>query len=48
MLKRKIYFDKNAEKEFRKLSEEVQLKFDAYVELLKREGRLEYPEARKI
>jgi len=47
-MKKKIYLDKNAEKELRKFSENVQIKVEAYLRLLAEEGRLEFPESKKI
>lgn len=40
--------DKNAEKELRAFGEEVQLEFEAYFKILELEGKLGFPQARKI
>src|SRR3989344_753443 len=47
-MKKNIYFDKNAEKELREFSEEVQLEFEAYFKILELEGKLNFPSARKV
>lgn len=47
-MKKNIFVDKNAEKELRDFSEGVQLAFEAYFEILKFEGKLDFPQARKI
>lgn len=47
-MKKNVYLDKNAEKEFLGFSEEVQLMFKAYFEVLKFEGKLDFPQAKKI
>lgn len=47
-MRKNIFVDKNAEKELRKFSEEVQLEFEAYFKILEIEGKLEPPHAKKI
>lgn len=47
-MRKEILYDKNALKELRDLKEEVQEEFGAYVQTLHQEGKLEFPEARKI
>lgn len=47
-MKKNVYLDKNAEKELRKFSEEVQLEFEAYFKILELEGILDFPQARKV
>ncbi|MBL7159772.1 type II toxin-antitoxin system RelE/ParE family toxin [Candidatus Microgenomates bacterium] len=47
-MKKKIYYDKNATKEFKDFRREVQREFQAHIEILGRKGRLEFPEAKKI
>ena len=47
-MRKEIFYDKNALKDLRELSDEVQREFQAYIALLALEGKLEFPEARKI
>ena len=47
-MKKNIFLDKNAEKELRDFSEEVQLEFEAYIKILGLEGKLDFPHAKKI
>ena len=47
-MKKNIFVDKNAEKELRDFSEEVQLEFEAYFKILELEGKLDFPSARKV
>ena len=47
-MKKNIFVDKNAEKELREFSEEVQLAFEAYFKILELEGKLDFPQAKKI
>lgn len=47
-MEKKIYIDKNAEKELRKFSKKVQDEFEGYFKILKEEGQLDFPEAKKI
>ena len=47
-MKKKVYLDKNAEKELLDFSEGLQLEFEAYFKILKLEGKLELPQARKV
>lgn len=47
-MRKEIVYDKNALRELQEFSREVQKEFQAYIMLLSSEGRLEFPEARKI
>jgi len=47
-MKKNIFVDKNAQKELREFSEEVQLEFEAYFKILEHEGKLELPHAKKV
>lgn len=47
-MRKNIFVDKNAQKELREFSEEVQLEFEAYFKILEIEGKLELPHAKKI
>ncbi len=47
-MSKNIFMDKNAEKELRAFGEEVQLEFEAYFKILELEGKLGFPQARKI
>lgn len=47
-MKKHIFLDKNAQKELRKFSKEVQLEFEAYFKILEIEGKLEFPSAKKV
>jgi phage-related protein len=47
-MRKEILYDKNALKELRALKKEIQEEFIAYISILKEEGYLEYPEARKV
>lgn len=47
-MKKEIIYDYNARKEFDEFTPEVQDDFVAYIETLEQEGRLDFPEARKI
>src|SRR3989344_1476067 len=47
-MKKNIFVDKNAEKELRGFSEDVQLEFEAYFKILELEGKLDFPSARKV
>ena len=47
-MKKSIFVDKNAEKELRDFSEEVQLEFEAYFKILELEGKLDFPHAKKV
>jgi len=42
-MKKKIFLDKNAERELRQFGEEVQLEFEAYFKILELEGKLDFP-----
>ncbi|HEX9722379.1 MAG TPA: type II toxin-antitoxin system RelE/ParE family toxin [Candidatus Paceibacterota bacterium] len=45
---KEIFYDKNALKELHKFREEVQEEFQTYIRVLRQEGKLEFPEARKV
>jgi phage-related protein len=45
---KEILYDKNALKELRDFNQEVREEFQAYIKTLCQEGKLEFPEARKI
>ena len=47
-MKKNIFLEKNAERELRDFSEEVQLEFEAYIKILGLEGKLDFPHAKKI
>lgn len=47
-MEKKVYIDGNAERELRKLTEDAQEKFEAYFIILRKEGKLGFPDARKI
>ena len=47
-MKKEIFFDTNALKELQELNSEVQKEFQAYIVILSLEGKLEFPEARKV
>lgn len=47
-MRKEVFYDKNALKELQGLNNEVQKEFQAYIAILASEGRLEFPEARKI
>ena len=47
-MEKKVYLDKNADKELHQFTQEVQIEFEAYFEILRREGKLDFPESRKI
>ena len=47
-MKKVIIYDQNATKEFNDFTPEVQDDFVAYIDTLEQEGRLDFPEARKI
>ncbi|OGH18605.1 MAG: hypothetical protein A2868_02470 [Candidatus Levybacteria bacterium RIFCSPHIGHO2_01_FULL_40_15b] len=47
-MKKNIFVDRNAEKELREFSEEVQLEFEAYFKILEFEGKLDFPQVKKI
>lgn len=47
-MKKNVFIDKKAQKELLDFSEEVQLAFKAYFEVLKFEGKLDFPQAKKI
>lgn len=45
---KEIFYDKNALKELCQFSDEIQKDFQAYIAILASEGRLEFPDARKV
>lgn len=47
-MRKEILYDKNAAKELSGFKEEVQEQFESYIEVLVEEGKLEFPEARKV
>src|SRR3990167_8593678 len=47
-MKKNLFVDKNAQKELREFSEDVQLEFEAYFKILEQEGKLDFPQARKV
>ncbi len=47
-MKKKVFLDRNAKKELDHFSENVKVEFEAYFEILKNEGRLTLPEAKKV
>lgn len=47
-MKKNIIIDYNARKEFDQFSEDIRDGFSAYVETLEKEGRLDFPDARKV
>jgi len=47
-MKKKVYIDKKAEKELLKFSEDVQDGFYTYFKILREEGKLGFPDARKV
>lgn len=47
-MKKNILLDKNAREELKDFSEEVQLEFEAYFKILQLEGKLAFPQAKKV
>ncbi len=47
-MKKSIIFDARAVKELEKFERDAQLAFQSYITILSSEGRLEFPDARKI
>lgn len=47
-IKKKVYIDKNAEKELLRFSKDIQDGFYTYFKILRKEGKLDFPEARKV
>lgn len=47
-MKKEIFYDKNALKELQDFPKEIQKDFQAYIAILASEGRLEFPESRKV
>ena len=47
-MKKNIFVYKNAQRELREFSEEVQIEFEAYFKILELEGKLDFPHAKKV
>lgn len=47
-MRKKVYLDKNAERELRKFAEKVQIEFEAYFEILRQTGKLAFLESKKV
>ena len=47
-MKKNIFVDRNAEKELREFNEGVQVEFEAYFKILELEGKLDFPQAKKV
>ena len=47
-MKKKIYYDKSAEKEFSKFNKKIQDEFHSFFKILEEEGKLEFPEGKKV
>lgn len=47
-MRKSVFYDKNALEEFEGLNLEVQKDFQARIAILDAEGKLEFPEARKV
>lgn len=47
-MEKEIFYDKNALKELYQFNAEIQKEFQAYIAILASEGKLEFPEARKV
>ncbi|MEK7125310.1 MAG: type II toxin-antitoxin system RelE/ParE family toxin [Patescibacteria group bacterium] len=47
-MKKKVFYDDNALKELQTFTESIRDDFDGLVRMLRNEGRLAYPDARKI
>ena len=47
-MRKAIFYDRRAVEELRDFRKEVQEEFQAYIKTLRLEGKLEYPEARKV
>ena len=47
-MKKRLLIDSRAEKELRKFIDKVQIEFEAYFVILKKEGKLEFPDSKKI
>ena len=45
---KEIFYDKRALKELHEFRSEIQREFQAYIAILASEGKLEFPEARKV
>jgi len=45
---KEVFYDKGSVKELRQFSSDVQKEFQAYITILASEGKLEFPEARKV
>jgi len=47
-MKKEVLYDKNAAKELINFKKEIKKQFESYIEVLAEEGKLEFPEARKV
>ena len=47
-MKKSILIDRNAERELREFSDDVQVEFEAYFKILELEGKLDFPHAKKV
>ncbi len=47
-MKKNILFDAHAVKELEEFDRDVQISFQTYIEILRTDGRLQFPDARKI
>ena len=47
-MEKEVFYDKNALKELHQFSDEIQKEFQAYITILTSEGKLDFPEARKV
>jgi phage-related protein len=47
-MKKRIIIDSRAEKELKKFSEKVQLEFEGFIRILKTQGKIGFPEGKKI
>ena len=47
-MRKEVFYDKNALKELQELGGAAQKEFQAYIAILVEEGKLEFPEARKV
>lgn len=47
-MQKRVFIDKNAEKELREFSQEVQLEFQGHFENLRTQGKIDFPDSKKI
>lgn len=47
-MRKRIYIDHRAEKELRVFNKDIQNEFNGYFEVLRKKGKLEFPDGRKI